>query len=122
VQDAERLDSVARDARGPVVWRRGVISTVYGRITGDLPGLAFAELNADDEGSRAMAELSGREIDAQNLTVVEARLEILGRRRPSETRGRIPCRRPGGLSRHCQCMGLEMRLALSARLLRRGAT
>jgi cold-inducible RNA-binding protein len=62
------------------------VRIVKDRITGAPRGFAFVEMNADAEGIRAMAELNGREIDGQKVTVTEARPEILGQRRPTKPR------------------------------------
>jgi len=64
----------------------GYVSIVKDRITGHPRGFAFVEMSTDAEGNRAMAELNGREIEGQRVTVTQARPEILGQRRPSETR------------------------------------
>ena len=60
------------------------IRIVKDRITGAPRGFAFVEMKADAEGTRAMAELNGRELDGHKMTVLEARPEILGERRPAE--------------------------------------
>jgi RNA recognition motif-containing protein len=49
------------------------VSIVTDRDTGRSRGFGFVEMNNDAEAGRAIAALSGREVDGRNLTVNEAR-------------------------------------------------
>lgn len=55
------------------------VSIVTDRDTGQPRGFAFVEMSADDEASRAINGLNGRELDGRALNVNEAR--------PRESRG-----------------------------------
>jgi len=49
------------------------VSIVTDRETGQQKGFAFVEMSVDAEGDRAIASLSGRELNGRPLTVNEAR-------------------------------------------------
>jgi RNA recognition motif-containing protein len=49
------------------------VSIVTDRDTGRSRGFGFVEMNNDAEAGKAIAALSGRELDGRNLTVNEAR-------------------------------------------------
>ena len=49
------------------------VSIVTDRDTGRSKGFGFVEMSNDAEGDRAIAALSGRELDGRNLTINEAR-------------------------------------------------
>jgi len=49
------------------------VSIVTDRDTGQQRGFAFVEMSNDQEGERAIASLSGRELNGRALTVNEAR-------------------------------------------------
>jgi RNA recognition motif-containing protein len=49
------------------------VSIVTDRETGQQKGFAFVEMSVDADGDRAIAALSGRELNGRPLTVNEAR-------------------------------------------------
>lgn len=53
------------------------VTVAKDRVTGQPRGFAFVEMSGDVEGSRAMAELNGREVDGKMLTVNEARPQVV---------------------------------------------
>jgi RNA recognition motif-containing protein len=54
------------------------VSIVTDRDTGQPKGFGFVEMNNDAEGDRAIAALSGHELDGRNLTINEARAKTSG--------------------------------------------
>ena len=51
----------------------GRVSIVTDRDTGQQKGFAFAEMDTDVEGNRAIEMLSGKELNGRALTINEAR-------------------------------------------------
>jgi RNA recognition motif-containing protein len=54
------------------------VKIVTDRDTGQSKGFGFVEMNNDVEGDRAIAALSGHELDGRNLTIDEARQDTGG--------------------------------------------